>query len=244
MKPYYQDSAVTIYHGSCLDIIPHLAPVRAIISDPPFEAEAHTLQRRINRSSTRGKQSDVVTEEPLDFAPINEATRIAVCQLSAKILQGWFLAFCQVEAVTLWRDSIQSAGGKYKRACVWVKPDGMPQFSGDRPGMGYESLVTGWFGPGKSIWNGGGRVGVFTFNKNEPARYGHPTQKPQKLMLELVALFSNEGDVVLDPFMGSGSTLRAAKDLGRRAIGIELEEKYCEIAARRMGQEVLPLEAA
>jgi site-specific DNA-methyltransferase (adenine-specific) len=221
-----------------LDVMPHLAPVRAIISDPPFESEAHTLQRRVNRSATRGQDCDVVTEEPLDFAPITEATRIAVCAHAAKILHGWFLAFCQAEAVALWRQSIEQGGGKYKRACVWIKPDGMPQFSGDRPGMGYESLVTGWFGPGKSSWNGGGRVGVFTFNKNEPDRYGHPTQKPQKLMLELLSLFSNPGDVVLDPFMGSGSTLRAAKDMGRRAIGIELEEKYCEIAAKRMAQEV------
>jgi site-specific DNA-methyltransferase (adenine-specific) len=243
-KPYFQDASVTIYHGSCLDVMPHLDSVAAVITDPPFEAEAHTLQRRINRSESRGKLHDVVTAEPLDFAPITEETRRAVCMAASKLLRGWFLAFCQVEAIPLWRGSIEEAGGKYKRACVWIKPDGMPQYSGDRPGMGYESIAAGWFGDGKSVWNGGGRHGVFTFNKNEPARYGHPTQKPQKLMLELLSLFSNPGAVILDPFMGSGSTLRAAKDMQRRAIGIELEERYCEIAAKRMGQEVLNLGAA
>ena len=73
---------------------------------------------------------------------------------------------------------------------------------------------------------------------NDEHETGHPTQKPLRLMRRLIATF--QGGVVLDPFMGSGTTLRAAKDLGRRAIGIEIEEKYCEIAARRLAQEVLP----
>jgi len=70
---------------------------------------------------------------------------------------------------------------------------------------------------------------------------GHPTQKSERLMRRLVNLTTG---TVLDPFMGSGTTLRAAKDLGRKAIGIEVDEAWCEIAARRMAQEVLPLEAA
>lgn len=69
----------------------------------------------------------------------------------------------------------------------------------------------------------------------------HPTQKPIEVMRWLVALVSDDGDSILDPFMGSGTTLRAAKDLGRRAIGIEIEERYCEIAARRLSQEVMAL---
>lgn len=69
----------------------------------------------------------------------------------------------------------------------------------------------------------------------------HPNEKPLDLPLHFIRLTTEAGGMILDPFMGSGTTLRAAKDLGRRAIGIELEEKYCEIAARRMGQEVLPL---
>ena len=71
----------------------------------------------------------------------------------------------------------------------------------------------------------------------------HPTQKPEALMRQFIAHTTNPGDLILDPFMGSGTTLRAAKDLGRRAIGIELEEKYCEIAVKRLAQQVLPLTA-
>lgn len=70
-------------------------------------------------------------------------------------------------------------------------------------------------------------------------RYGHPTPKPMKLMREIVSRCATDIDYVIDPFMGSGTTLRAAKDLGRRAIGIEIEERWCESAARRLEQEVL-----
>lgn len=70
----------------------------------------------------------------------------------------------------------------------------------------------------------------------------HPCPKPEEFMRWLVGRVSLPGQTVLDPFMGSGSTLRAAKDLGRRAIGIEIEERYCEIAVKRLAQGVLPLE--
>lgn len=121
----------------------------------------------------------------------------------------------------------------------------MPQFTGDRPGMGYESIAAAWCVQGKSSWNGRGQHGVFMVNKHDSGTgHGgqgnvHPAQKPMKLMTRLVDLFSNEGQTILDPFMGSGTTLRAAKDLGRKAIGIEIEERYCEAAALRMRQEVL-----
>jgi DNA modification methylase len=69
----------------------------------------------------------------------------------------------------------------------------------------------------------------------------HPCPKPLRLMTWLLAECSDPGDLVVDPFAGSGTTLRAAKDLGRRAIGVELEERYCEIAANRLAQGVLAL---
>ena len=112
------------------------------------------------------------------------------------------------------------------------------------------NVLVGDTEPYENIYEVGGKdfCGVFRHavincemnaQMNGDEYYPHPTQKPIKLMLRIVK--RTEGDI-LDPFMGSGTTLRAAKDLGRRAIGIEIEEKYCEIAARRMQQEVLSFE--
>jgi DNA modification methylase len=233
VRPFYEADGVTIYHGDCRAVIPQL--VRAwvgvdhIITDPPYELEAHTLQRRT-------KPGGGITAPTLDFAPINGDLRAGAGRLMGKMARRWTLVFCQVEAAMLWRAALEKGGARYRRSCIWVKPNGMPQYTGDRPGQGYETMVT-CHAPGKSRWNGHGRHGVFTFNK-EFGPNEHQTQKPLGLMAQLVVLFTDPNEVILDPFMGSGTTLRAAKDLGRRAIGIDTDERYCELAARRMSQMV------
>lgn len=224
-----------LWHGDCLQILPTLAKVDAVVTDPPFEAEAHTLQRRKLGDTALGGREVLV--EALPFAAITSDTRLTICKQITEVCGGWALYFCQAEAVAAWRDAAELGGQKYKRAMVWIKPDGMPQFSGDRPGMGYESIVAAWCGTGKSKWNGGGRHGVFTFNKNDcvgPAP--HPTTKPAPLMVELVSLFTNAGALVLDPFMGSGTTGVACANLGRSFIGIEIDRKYFDIACERIDQ--------
>ena len=134
----------------------------------------------------------------------------------------------------LWREAL--APLSYRRTCVWVKPDGMPQYSGDRPGMGYESIVCS-HAAGRSTWNGGGRVGVFVHNKNSGGKHDHETQKPLPLMLELVELFTDPDDIVLDPFAGSGTTGVACLRLGRRFIGIEKDPTYAQLARDRLTAE-------
>ena len=93
------------------------------------------------------------------------------------------------------------------------------------------------YGTAPGLEKGAKPTGIFSTEVAEKSQ--HPTPKPIGWMTWAVNLGSRESDTILDPFMGSGTTLRAAKDLGRRAIGIEIEEKYCEIAARRLQQEVL-----
>jgi site-specific DNA-methyltransferase (adenine-specific) len=105
----------------------------------------------------------------------------------------------------------------------------------------YEFLLIAQNGEPAHRWNGGNTTpNVWRIPKIIPSEKEHPTAKPEELMQKAIIIHSNEGDTVLDPFMGHGTTLRAAKDLSRKAIGIEIEEKYCEIVVRRLKQEVLP----
>lgn len=206
------------------------------ITDPPYEAEAHTLGRRI-KTETLAPGEHRVEEAALSFAPLTEEDRRCAALRIARVTKRWAIAFCQVEAAMRWSESFSAAGAVTKRIGVWVKPDAMPQFTGDRPGMGYESIVFA-HRKGRSTWNGGGRVGVFTFNKNGGTGPNeHETQKPLPLMIELVELFTDPNDVVLDPFAGSGTTGVACIRLGRRFIGIEKEPKYAAVARERLRAE-------
>jgi len=133
-------------------------------------------------------------------------------------------------------------GWRYVRAGVWVKPSYMPQMSGDRPAIGHEPVaVLHREVSGRMRWNGGGKRAVWT---DRVVHGEHPTEKPISLYRSFMELFTDPGDLILDPFMGTGTTLRAAKDLGRRAIGIELDEKWCSVAAERMAQGALRQGAA
>lgn len=235
-------AAYAVVCGDCRDVL-GLIPNDAVdhaLSDPPYEAAAHTLGRRVN-TTTLADGGRLVEEAALSFAPITDDLRRAVAIEMARIAKRWVAAFCQVEAAMRWSEAFAAGGAPTRRIGVWVKPDAMPQFSGDRPGMGYESIVFA-HRKGRSTWNGGGRVGVFTHNKNTPGgAHVHETQKPLPLMLELVELFTDPNELVLDPFAGSGTTGVACLRLGRRVILIERDAKYAEIARERMAAEVAGL---
>ena len=238
MKPYYEKDGIVLYHGDCREVLAGLDRVDHVITDPPYEAEAHTKGRRGNLSPKRAHcPTQIADFRPLGFDAMTAADRAIVGASMGRLANGWILVFCQVEAAHLWAEACKPA--RYLRTQIWVKPDGCPQFTGDRPGMGYESIVTCWAGPKRPHWNGGGRHGVYTHMTVKGSE--HQTPKPEPLMRELVHLFTDPGDLVLDPFAGSGTTLRACKDLGRRCIGVERNERYCEITARRLDQNVLPL---
>lgn len=232
MTPYYQKDGIVLYHGDCREVLAGLEAVDHVITDPPYEAEAHTMQRRC-RDVLEGR----ARAASIGFDAMTAANRQTAGAHFARLARGWILVFCQVEAAMLWRGALAPA--KYLRTQIWRKPDGAPQFTGDRPGMGYESIVTCWAGQGRPHWNGGGRHGVYEHMTVKGSE--HQTPKPEALMRELVALFTDPGELVIDPFAGSGTTLRACKDLHRRCIGVEINERYCEIAARRLDQNVLPL---
>tara|TARA_R110000824_G_C14994718_1_gene655565 strand:- start:12 stop:788 length:777 start_codon:yes stop_codon:yes gene_type:complete len=218
-----------LIQGDCLAVLPTLNGVEAILTDPPFEAQAHTAMRRTQASIKSGEKAS------LNFEAITEDVRSFVPEWAAANCAGWMLAFCQVEAVSDWRYAMEGAGLKYKRGMAWVKPDSSPQFNGQMPAQGFECIASAWCGTGHSRWNGGGKRGVFTCNTNSATRHGtHPTEKPIRLMEDLVRLFTTGAGEILDPFMGSGTTGVACVNLGRSFIGIERDADYFDICVKRI----------
>jgi hypothetical protein len=240
VTPYYDRDGITIYHGDCLDVLPTLAPVDHVITDPPYAIMVvHT-----SRAATAGYGKAAA----LEYDGITATIRGAVAQEIGRLVRRWALVFCDAESLTDWRVALDASGLRHMRSGAWVSPACTPQFTGDRPGTGWEACTIA-HAPGRSRWNGGGRPAVWIINRpgsgsEERAAAGHPTPKPSALLDQIVADFTDAGDLILDPFMGSGTTLVAAKRLGRRAIGIEREERYCAAAVRRLAQDALPLIAA
>lgn len=221
----------TLYLGDSRQILPLLPRVQHVISDPPYEASLHASKNSLRGPVRVDSGPDL---KGLDFDPIDDIRHEIVGAVAA-ICDGWFIGFCTVEGVGKWADAINPSTLKYKRACIWVKPDSTPQLNGQGPAQGAECFVCSWGGRGHAKWNSGGKRGVYTHCVNGTSRHGaHPTEKPASLMREILLDFTNFGDMVLDPFMGSGTTGVAAVKLGRKFIGVEIDPTYFEVACLRI----------
>lgn len=221
----------TLYLGDCREIMPTLGTIDHVISDPPYEAIMHDAKTSAARRIRTDGRGELKT---LNFASI-DSIRQEIAHAVAEVSNGWALLFCAPEGVGRWADAINATKARYKRACVWIKPDSTPQLNGQGPAMGAENFVAAWCGQGFARWNAGGKRGVYTHLTNPSDRDGgHPTEKPWRLMADLVKDFTDLGQTILDPFMGSGTTGVACAKLGRKFIGIELESSYFDIACRRI----------
>ncbi len=217
MKLYYDEDGITIYHGDCRDVLESVV-YDVMVTDPPYGI-AHPTDY-----ATRGRGALANTH---DFPRVHGD--------SEPFDPSWL--------------------DLRKPTCIW----GANHFASRLPDSG------GWLVWDKRVHEGvgvndqadcelawtnfvkGARVFRHMWNgfwrDSERGESYHPTQKPVALMNWVLSSKWTPEGVILDPFMGSGATLRAAKDLGREAIGIEIDERYCEIAAKRLAQKVLPLEA-
>lgn len=222
---------VSLWLGDCREILPTLARVDHIITDPPYEDIMHKAKGAAARRIRTDGRDEI---RSLDFESI-DSIRDEVAALIASVCDGWSLIFCTPEGIGRWADAINATSAKYKRACTWVKPDSTPQLNGQGPAMGAENFVASWCGRGFAQWNGGGKRGVYTHLTNPSDRHGvHPTEKPWRLMAELVQDFTQFGEVVCDPFCGSGSIGLACAKLRRGFIGVEINPTYFDIACRRI----------
>ena len=226
-EPYYQDDHVTLYHGDCLEVLAGIPDesVAAVLTDPPYTERTHS------RARSTSNPNGIV-----EFESMTDATLAAVLTECARVSMGWVIATLD------YRHAIQfdveaPSGIKVQRVGVWVKTNPTPQLTGDRPAQGWEAIAYMHRADRRSKWNGGGRAGNYI--SPIPKSQGHPTAKPLPMIEDWVRLFTQSGDVILDPFAGSGTTLRAAVNEGRKAIGVERDERYCELIADRMSQGVL-----
>lgn len=230
-----------VIEGDCLEVLPTI-PDRAVahvITDPPYSRGLY-LRYRTNagalRDVKRTAQAHVIGAN-LRIGAIDDILE-PVADHFARLARRWVLAFHDVEIDHRWRAAF---GGLYVRTGVWVKPNAIPQVSGDRPGQGFEACTIA-HAKGRKRWNGGGLPAVWTClaensQSSDRAALDHPCPKPVGLMLELVSLFADPDELVLDPFCGSGTTGVACLRLGRRFIGIEKDAKYAAIARERLRAE-------
>jgi len=214
VRPYYEHGGITIFHGDAWELLPDVAGDIDAVVTDPPYGIG--WKPRVNHRDTPW----------VDDRQFDPAAFLAVGKEHVLWGANYFAALLPHSADWL----------------SWVKRPIHCDFSSDK--RSYSTVELAWSDLGcgarfiAHTWDGGMRAGAAT-NRS----FCHPAQKPLEVMAWVVGLLKSKG-AILDPFCGSGTTLVAAKDAGRRAIGIELEERYCEIAAKRLSQEVLPFAEA
>lgn len=226
-SPYYRDDWVTLYHADCREKIGSLE-YDHVITDPPYADDTHENARTLKK---RGGA------KILTFDAISVGELYWIFGTVGKRAKRWVIAFMDWRHIAAFENH-PPANLRFVRMGCWAKNSYTPQISGDRPAMGWDSIAIMHTLGGRMRWNGGGEAATY---RATPVSEGHPSVKPSPIMEKIVSQFTDEREVILDPFAGSGTTLAACKLLGRRAIGIEHEEKFCELIAHRCAQDVLTL---
>lgn len=241
MKPYYQAGGVTIYKADALEILPELSGVGAVVTDPPYSSGGAFRSDRTQSTVSKYIQtgSAAVGIMP-DFSGDNRDKRafllwcslwLAAARNASKpgAVLCSFIDWRQLPTLT---DAAQIAGWVWRNIATWHKPGCRMQKG--RFSSSAEYVVYGTNGPAldhdKSPQNVYSCAPVGLEGKE------HIAQKPDAVMAWVLSAVP-AGSLVLDPFCGSGSTLRAAKMAGLESVGIEMDERFCEIAARRCDQE-------
>lgn len=218
MDPYYEDDNVTLYHGDCLDLLPRLA-ADVLVTDPPYGR----AWRQGDTGSGRGWAND---------------SHAGITNDEDSSVRDALLAWWGDRPAAVFGDLVMPPPSGVKSTLIYDKgPSG--GFTGAL--CGFRRNVEAIYLLGRLPSGLGGRSAVITTSTsaggNLARTTGHPHTKPLDVMVRIIEALPD--GVILDPFAGSGSTLRAAKDLGRKAIGVEIEERYCEVIVKRLAQEVL-----
>ena len=232
--------------GDCREILKTL-PDRSIdhiLADPPYSKAVHEgIKAAIRNEMPDVTSSDCRSRRMVDFGfeHLTAPDRRLFAAQYARLVRRWVGVFSDLESTHLWRRSLTAAGLKYVRTPVWVRENGAPQFSGDRPSIGVECITLA-HPRGRTKWNGGGKWGVYpvpiVINRSGHREdREHTTQKPEELMMALVRDLTDPGDLILDSHAGSGTTGATALRAGRRVILIERDVHYAKTSADRLRAE-------
>lgn len=222
MTPYYEHAGITIYHGDCREILPQLPACDLLLTDPPYELGATGCGLAGGRQYLADIKGHI--DGGFDIALPDR-------------FPNW-ICFCAKKQL---RDLLAATGSRVWSLVTWNKPNPTPLCAGNYlPDTEY---IVHAYQPGRLFgeYRDTSRFIVYPAERNA---FDHPTVKPLPVVSKMMRLGSKEGELIIDLFMGSGTTLRVAKDLGRRSIGVEIEERYCEMAARRLSQEVIDFTAS
>lgn len=224
MTPYFEEEGISIYCGDCMDIIRNLKePVNSIITDPPYGMDYQSARRT---DKTKWKPKIANDKTPFIWWLKNGF------DITSEV--GSILVFCDWKRQEIFKIAIETSGFDVKSQVIWDRGiHGM----GDLFGSFAPQHDVIWFGvKGNYKFKGPRPKSIIRAQRLSGCELVHPNEKPILLMEQLIQSVSANKDLILDPFMGSGTTLVAAKNTGRRAIGIELDEKYCEIAAKKLSE--------
>jgi site-specific DNA-methyltransferase (adenine-specific) len=239
VTPYYDDGQCVIYHGDCFDVLHSLGGIGAVVTDPPYSSGGAFRGDRAQQTTTKYVNSDTMAYRP-EFAGDNRDQRSFLAWSTmwlnaarqASVPGAVLASFIDWRQLPVLSDSVQAGGWTWRGLGTWWKPGCRMQKG--RFSASAEYVIYATNGPATD--GKGSPQNVFPC-KIDGDR-DHIAQKPEDVMRWVLQLVP-EGAIVLDPFMGSGSTLRAALDTGHRAIGIEVDERYCAIAAERLSQRPL-----
>lgn len=227
--PYYQDESVTLYHGDALDVMESMPPasVAHVVTDPPYILQAGSS---LQRGSKTGGWADMMNASHWYAAWYRLASTVTRHESSVWTFGNWRSLPVMMRAAI---DSDISTASLLVWDKDWIGPAG-PQQLRSQHEVCLVLAKPGFKQPDRSQ----GDVLRVKASPHKPT--GHPAEKPLALLSRVVELTgASEGDVILDPFAGSGTTAVAAKRMGLRCVLIEAEERWCEVAATRLSQGVL-----
>jgi len=242
IKPYYQDELVAIYHGDCRDILPQLFEVDLVLTDPPYGVTQNKQDVCVDLSPLFNLAPAVIlfSQQPFTTDVISQhRDKFKYDLVWDKVLTTGFL------------NANRMPLRRHETILIFGKPNYYPQKTeGEKShsvGIAKVHLQNNYGECGRvdnseSLGNLKHPTSILNFSKPHPSVSLHRTEKPIELMEWLLKSYSAEGQTILDPFLGSGTTAVSAKKLNRRCIGIEIEEKYCEISAERCSQLIMRLE--